>query len=136
MYRTRSPGRSATRRSASSGPRRPGIITAVTRGASGAAGAATVVLDQEDRLRATDRPLRRPASGCLCGTVGWVDPGQVDLERRAHARLAVDPDVAAALLDDPVCRGKPQAGALAGLLRREERLPQPGPPWGRPSRPP
>src|SRR5438045_2207472 len=51
-----------------------------------------------------------------------VHAGQVDLEGRPVTDLAVDGDVAAALLGDAVDRGEPQAGA--GLaLRREERLP-------------
>ena len=49
---------------------------------------------------------------------------QVDLERRAAARLAVDPDAAAALLDDAEHGREPEAGALAGLLGGEERLEQ------------
>ena len=38
------------------------------------------------------------------------------------SRLAVHPDAAAALLDDPVDGGEPQPGALALLLGRKERL--------------
>ena len=49
-------------------------------------------------------------------------PGQVDLEGRSLARLAVDIDEAVVLLDDAVDRGQPQAGALAHLLGGEERL--------------
>ena len=39
--------------------------------------------------------------------------GQVDLERRAAARLAVDVDAAAALLDDAEHRREPEPGARA-----------------------
>ena len=49
-------------------------------------------------------------------------PRQVDLEGRAVPRLALDRDVTAALLDDAVDGGQPEAGALARLLGREERL--------------
>ena len=49
---------------------------------------------------------------------------QEDLERRAAAVLAVDPDVAAVLLDDAVAGGEAEAGALARRLGREERLEQ------------
>src|SRR5207245_11068716 len=47
---------------------------------------------------------------------------QVDLERGALAGLAVDVHGAAALTDDPVHGGQAQAGPLALLLGREERI--------------
>ena len=47
---------------------------------------------------------------------------EVDLERRAVSRLAVDPDVAAALFHHAVNSGETEAGALALFLGREERL--------------
>ncbi len=47
---------------------------------------------------------------------------EADLETWSRPRLAVDADEPAVLLHDPVHRGEPQAGPLAGLLRREERL--------------
>ena len=54
---------------------------------------AVLVLDQQHRLRAAGgaaRPARPPAAGAAA-----LDPRQVDPERRAAARLAVDLDVAA-----------------------------------------
>src|SRR5438445_10346898 len=50
------------------------------------------------------------------------DPGQIDLEHRAPPGLAVDHDVSAALLDDPVDGGEPQPRPFARLLGREEGL--------------
>ena len=54
------------------------------------------------------------------------DSRQVNPERRALPRLAVDPHVAAALLDNPVDGGQTQPGAFAFFLGREERLEQVG----------
>ena len=51
-----------------------------------------------------------------------VGAAEVDREGGADAELAVDGDVAAALLHDPVDGREPQARALAGLLGGEERL--------------
>src|SRR5690606_39338727 len=51
-----------------------------------------------------------------------VDPRQVDLEGRPLPRLAVDPDVAATLLHDPVDGAEAEPGPLPLLLRGEERL--------------
>ena len=68
--------------------------------------------------------LGRFAGACSCCRLvglGHV-PGQVDLEGRALARLAVDVDEAVVLLDDAVDRGQPQAGAFAHLLGGEKRL--------------
>ena len=75
---------------------------------------ALVVLDDHDRLGAAlglglgggARPARR---GALGGR-------QVDLERRAAARLAVDVDPAAALLDDAEHGREAEAGARAAAL--------------------
>jgi len=41
---------------------------------------------------------------------------------RADADLALDGDVTAALLDDPVHGGEAETRSLVGFLRREERL--------------
>ena len=62
--------------------------------------------------RGVDAGLGRRAR--LDGVDGSADPRQVDADARAHLRLAVDPDVAVALLDDAVdrreargrCRGR------------------------------
>ena len=71
-----------------------------------------VVLDEEDRLAgalgdACD-PLRglRFEGGCLLGE--WKE----DLEGRPLAHLAVHPDRAAALHDDPVHGREPEPGSL------------------------
>ena len=79
-----------------------------------------LVLDQEDGFRSSRnrgldgrRFLRRSR---------LVGPREVDLEGRALPRLAVDEDVAAALLHDPVDSSQAQPRPLAGLLGREERL--------------
>jgi hypothetical protein len=56
-----------------------------------------------------------------------MPPGQVDLERRAAPGLTVDPDVAAALLHDPVDRRQPQPDPLALPLGGKEGLEDPGP---------
>ena len=50
--------------------------------------------------------------GFLLGAV----PRQEDAERRAAARLGIDIDEAAGLLDDAVNRGEAETGALADLL--------------------
>ena len=50
---------------------------------------------------------------------------QVAVEGAAPARLAHDLDVAAALLDDPVRAGEPEARALADALGREEGVEDP-----------
>src|SRR5262249_8879908 len=49
-------------------------------------------------------------------------PWQEDVERGALARLGIDIDEAAGLLDDAVDGGEPEARALADLLGRKERL--------------
>ena len=81
--------------------------------------------DASARRRAPGRRPRRAGSsrcprpdsgggrcdGATCG--GTADAREVDLERRALARLAVDPDVPPALLDDPEDRREPEARALA-----------------------
>ena len=78
-----------------------------------------LVLDDQDRADA-DR-ARSPDRGFVDVDRG-VDAREVELERGAVPGLGVEPDVAAGLVDDPVDRGQPEAGALALLLGREERL--------------
>src|SRR5207247_835033 len=51
-----------------------------------------------------------------------IDPWQVNPEGGSVADLAIDPDAAAALIDDPVYGGEPQPSTLPGLFRREKRL--------------
>ena len=67
---------------------------------------------------------RRPRSG-LSRRRRPSARGKYTLKVAPLARLAVDPDVAAALLDDAVDGGEPEPGALALFLGREERLEQP-----------
>src|SRR6184192_1910266 len=75
------------------------------------------VLDEQDGLSALRARDRERGTG---GLELLDDARQVELERRASLRLALGPDVPAALLDDPVDGGEAQPGT--GLLRREERL--------------
>ncbi len=79
-----------------------------------------LVLDEQDPLRAAGLGLR----------VGWcgrddrqrlLGTGEQHAERRAAAELALDLEVAAALLDDPVDGREAEPGPLRPL-RREERL--------------
>src|ERR687892_1742453 len=78
-----------------------------------------LVLDDQHGLGSPARGWQRRSGG---GVDRLLDPGKVDLEGRPLARLAVDPDEAAALLDDPVHGGEPESGPLSDLLRGEERL--------------
>ena len=80
-----------------------------------------VVFDEEHGLRSPQRRFgafdrRRD------GRRRHAHRRQRDRERRALARLALGPDVTRALPDDAVDGGEAEAGALADLLRREERL--------------
>src|SRR2546428_11671404 len=59
-----------------------------------------LVLHQQNRLTALGRVSQRATRLRRVG--GAVDARQVDFERRALTELAVDPDVATALLHDPV----------------------------------
>ena len=51
--------------------------------------------------------------------------GEVELDARAGAGLAVDGDVAAGLFDEAVDHAEAKAGAFADFLGREERLEHP-----------
>src|SRR5271156_3585916 len=51
---------------------------------------------------------------------GGGNSWQINFECGAMAKLAIDPDVAAALLYDAVYRGEAQARAFAGFLGSEE----------------
>src|SRR5216683_7469337 len=81
-----------------------------------------VVLDQEDRLGAPGERGRRRRRRLVNRL---VDPREIDLERRSVSGLAIDPDAAAALLDDPEDGRQAQPGPLARVLRGEERLEDP-----------
>ena len=81
-----------------------------------------LILHQQDGLVTAFHwqvpPLLRQER-CFCRV-----PGQIDLEGRPLARLAVDIDEAIVLLDHAVNRCQPQAGAFAHFLGGEERLEQ------------
>src|SRR5215472_1028180 len=51
-----------------------------------------------------------------------IDLGKVNLKCRPQAWLAVDPNIAVVLLNDPVNRRETEAAALAGLFGCEKRL--------------
>ena len=74
-----------------------------------------VVLDEQDRLRGPagsgGRRRRRRGRRLALG----FGARQIDGERGAAPRLAVDPDVAAGLRDDAVDGGEAEAGAAAAL---------------------
>src|SRR5262249_39362994 len=75
-----------------------------------------VVLDHQDRLMtAFDRRTRRHIGG-----VEFACPRQVELDRGAVPLLAVDLDVPAGLLDEPVHHAEPETGSLAYVLGGEE----------------
>ena len=84
-----------------------------------------LVFNHENSL-SPGRPVRnRRQTDAGHGCAGRDLARQIDPECGSLAGLAVDPDVAAALLDDAVHRGQPQAGSLALLLGGEERLEDP-----------
>jgi len=78
-----------------------------------------VVLDDEDRLRSSPHGRAR-ARRRLDGRLRRA--GQIDLDGRAVADLAVDLDMAVALLHEAVSHAQPEARALAFGLRGEERI--------------
>ena len=72
----------------------------------------------------TRRGPARAAAAAATWSAAPDRPRQIDVERRAVTELAVDADGAAAARHDAVDGRQPQAGALARLLRGEERLEQ------------
>src|SRR6266852_3421652 len=76
------------------------------------------VFDQEDSL-VTPSGLRRARTGRR-RVDSSLNARQVDFERRAAPRFAVDPDVSAALLDDSIDRREPQARPEAWPFGGEE----------------
>ncbi len=81
------------------------------------------ILREEDGLGAAQRAGRWLRSGDRLAR--QLDARQVDLERGAPPRLAVHPDVAAALLHDAVHGREAEARTFAEFLGGEERLEQP-----------
>ncbi len=79
-----------------------------------------LVVDDEDGARRNGR-LRLLDHG-PAWSFASLDDRQLDDEGCAAAGLALRPDAAAVIIDDAVGDGKPQAGALAGVFRREERI--------------
>src|ERR1700719_2702919 len=81
---------------------------------------ALLIFYKEDRFRAALRHLHVALAlsprrhRCLC------DPWQIDLETRAPARLAVHPNVSAALLHHAVHSCKAKTRSLAFLFCREK----------------
>src|SRR5258708_23447489 len=79
-----------------------------------------VILDEEDGFRSPliDRLV------CLnrWRHAGFLDAREIDLEGCAFAGLAVNPNVAAALLDDAVDGGEAQSGPAAASLGGVARL--------------
>src|SRR5207244_8697286 len=83
-----------------------------------------LVLGPAPRLRAIERARALLFLGGL-GPVR-IHPRQIDLEARAVPELAVEPDVAAALLHHAVHGRETEARALTHRLGREKGLEDPG----------
>ena len=82
-----------------------------------------VVFDDQNGFLAVGGRRRGALDRTLAGLLLVVTRArQVDPDRRAVAGLAVDFHVAARLLDEAIDLAQAEAGALAGLLGREERL--------------
>src|SRR3990172_7387635 len=95
------------------------IVAAALQDRAGELEQIRIVLHHQNRL-ASARDRSRRIRSELLGSA--VDLGEVDHERGPFPGLALDPDVPAALFDDAVDGGEPEAGAFSFLLRREERL--------------
>src|SRR5262245_62874164 len=78
-----------------------------------------VVVDVEDPLAAAARGLARDGRH---RAVRALRRRQQDLEGAAAPGLAARADPAAVIAHDAVHHGEPEAGALAGRLRGEERI--------------
>src|SRR5579859_2807698 len=79
-----------------------------------------VVFDEENCFRAA-----MGGGVCLlkCERIGWrSDQGKINLERRAAAGLAINPDVAAVLFEDDVDHREAETRAFADFLGGEKRL--------------
>src|SRR3954463_14081094 len=97
------------------------VITVIAQSAACQVPHDVLVLDNQNGLGSApgDRDL---STGRLLGSDIGCRPRQIDLERAALAWLAVDPDVAPPLFDDPINRGKPQPGPLTYRLGGKEGL--------------
>src|SRR6478609_7927721 len=78
-----------------------------------------LVFDEQYRFRTLQR---RRFRGLGCEGVWPIEHREVQAKRGARARLAVNPDVAAALFDDAEYRRKPKSRPFAELLGRIEGL--------------
>src|SRR2546430_16982561 len=100
--------------------RRDDLVAGVLENPLGRAPQLIVVFDHEHRFGAA------PGGGLPAARLGGdgrlLGGREVDPEARAPARLAVDPDAAALLLDQAVHRGEPQPPAFPRGLGGEERL--------------
>src|SRR5437879_3813701 len=81
-----------------------------------------LVLHEEHGLGPATRRRDRPRLRYDVGVLLYLR--EVNLEGRAVASLAVDPDISAMLRDDAVGGRQPQPAALAHVLGREERFEQ------------
>src|SRR5207244_11264791 len=89
---------------------------------------ATHPLSLHDALPICLRAIERARALLFLGGLGPVriHPRQIDLEARAVPELAVEPDVAAALLHHAVHGRETEARALTHRLGREKGLEDPG----------
>ena len=84
-----------------------------------------VVIDQQNSSRVIDgRGLPRRSG---FGSRDTAMAREKDAERAADPELALDSDVSARLVDDPVHGGEPEPGASTSCFGGEERLEQPAP---------
>ena len=68
-------------------------------------------------------PVRIGSVARALDLLGIADqPRQIDLHRRAGARLAVDLDMALRLLDEAIDLAEPEPGAFAGRFGGEKRI--------------
>src|SRR5882724_3511450 len=77
-----------------------------------------LIFHNQYRFRSSSRPWGGPSS---CNCVGnLIHSWEINFEGAALARLAIDPDVAAALLHDAIHRRKAKSCPAATLLGREK----------------
>ena len=88
-----------------------------------------IVLDHKDRLAAAFKLGAINFGPDGCGKFGGAR--QIDMNRRALAQHAFDPDIAARLARKAVNHAKPQPAALAKILGGEKRLKCVGDHFGR-----
>src|SRR4029077_17535382 len=79
-----------------------------------------LVFNEQNRFRSAGGRADNTARGTLWDPFG--DSRQINFECRTYTRLAVNPNVASALLHDPVNRCKSQARSFSKVFGGEERL--------------